>query len=62
VPVARYFFFVGGTLTALLLVSGWLLPKPPAMFTAQSVALDRAGIRIKSTHKCSEKPFWIPLS
>jgi hypothetical protein len=55
VPMARYFIFVGGTLAALLFIPGWLLPKPPAMFANQSVALDRAVIRIKSAHKWPEK-------
>ena len=54
-PIARYFIFVGGTLAALLFISGWLLPKPLAMFADQSVALDRAVIRIKSAHKWPEK-------
>ena len=54
-PIARYFIFVGGTLAALLLMPGWLLPRPPAMFPDQSVALDRAVIRIKSAHKWPEK-------
>jgi hypothetical protein len=54
-PVARYFIFVGGTLAALLFIPGWLLPKPPAMFADQSVALDRAVIRIKSAHQWPEK-------
>jgi hypothetical protein len=55
VPIARYFIFVGGALAVLLFVPGWLLPKPPAMFPDQSVALDRAVIRIKSAHKWPEK-------
>jgi len=55
VPIARYFIFVGGTLAALLFIPGWLLPKPPAMFPDQSVALDRTVIRIKSAHKWPEK-------
>ena len=54
-PIARYFIFVGGTLAALLFIAGWLLPKPPAMFADQSIALDRAVIRIKSAHKWPEK-------
>lgn len=54
-PIARYFIFVGGTLAALLFIPGWFLPKPPAMFPDQSVALDRAVIRIKSAHKWPEK-------
>jgi hypothetical protein len=55
VPIARYFIFVGSTLVALLLISGWLLPNPPATFADQSVALDRAVIRIKSANKWPEK-------
>ena len=54
-PIARYFIFVGGALAALLFIPGWLLPKPPAMFADQSVALNRAVIRIKSAHKWPEK-------
>ena len=54
-PVAGYFIFVGGTLAALLFIPGWLLPKPPAMFSNQSVALDRAVIRIKSAHEWPER-------
>jgi hypothetical protein len=55
VPMAGYFIFVGGTLAALLFIPGWCLPTPPAMFADQSVALDRAVIRIKSAHKWPEK-------
>ena len=54
-PIARYFIFVGGTLAALLFIPGWLLPERPAMFAVQSVAFDRAVIRIKSAHKWPEK-------
>ena len=54
-PIARYFIFVGGTLAALLFIPGWLLPERPAMFAVQSVALDRAVIRIKSAHRWPEK-------
>jgi hypothetical protein len=54
-PIARYFIFVGGTLSALLFIPGWLLPERPAMFAVQSVAFDRAVIRIKSAHKWPEK-------
>jgi hypothetical protein len=55
VPIARYFIFVGGALAALLFIPGWLLPTPPAMFADQSVAIDRAVIRIKCAHKWPEK-------
>ena len=54
-PVARYLIFVGGTLAALLFIPVWLLPRPPAMFADQSVALDRAVIRIRSAHNWPEK-------
>jgi hypothetical protein len=54
VPIARYFIFVGGTLVALLLIAGWCLPTPPAMF-ADQLAIDRAIIRIKSARKWPEK-------
>ncbi len=53
-PVARYFIFVGGALAALLLIAGWCLPPPPAMF-ADQLAIDRAIIRIKSARKWPEK-------
>jgi hypothetical protein len=55
VPIARYFMFVGCTLVAVLLIAGWYLPTPPAMFADQSVGIDRAVIRIKSAHKWPEK-------
>ena len=54
-PIARYFIFVGGTLTALLFIAGWCLPTPPAMFADQQLAIDRTIIRIKSAHKWPEK-------
>jgi hypothetical protein len=55
VPIARYFMFVGCTLAALLFIAAWCLPTPPAMFSGQSVAIDRAVIRIRSAHKWPEK-------
>jgi hypothetical protein len=54
VPIARYFMFVGATLAALLLISDWCLPTPPAMFAKQLV-IDRSIIRIKSAHKWPQK-------
>jgi hypothetical protein len=54
-PIARYFIIVESTLVALLFIAGWCLPTPPAMFAGQSVAIDRAVIRIKSAHKWPEK-------
>ena len=53
-PITRYLIFVGGTLAALLLIAGWCLPTPPAMFANQLV-IDRSIIRIKSAHKWPEK-------
>jgi hypothetical protein len=55
VPIARYFMFVGCALVGLLFIAGWCLPTPSAMFADQSVAIDRAVIRIKSAHKWPEK-------
>jgi len=55
VPIARYFIVVGGTLAALLFIAGWCLPTPPVMFAGQRLAIDRAVIRIKTTHKWPEK-------
>jgi hypothetical protein len=54
-PIARYFIIVGSALAALLFIAEWCLPTPPAMFADQSVAVDRAVIRIKSAHKWPEK-------
>jgi hypothetical protein len=54
-PIARYFIVVGGTLAALLFIAAWCLPTPPAMFADQSLATDRAVIRIKSAHKWPER-------
>jgi hypothetical protein len=53
-PIARYLIFVGGTLAALLLMAGWCLPTPPALF-ADQLTIDRAIIRIKSARKWPEK-------
>ena len=52
-PIARYLIVVGGTLAALLLIAGWCLPTPPAMFAKQLV-IDRSIIRIKSAPKWPE--------
>jgi hypothetical protein len=54
VPIVRYFIFVGAALTALLLIAGWCLPTPPALF-ADQLTIDRATIRIKSARKWPEK-------
>jgi hypothetical protein len=55
VPISRYFIFVGSALAALLLISGGLLPNSPATFADQSVAVDRAVIRIESAKKWPEQ-------
>jgi hypothetical protein len=53
-PLARYFLFVGGVLVALLLVSGWLLPKLPMTGTAEMGA-DKSFLRISSDRKWPER-------
>jgi hypothetical protein len=53
-PLARYFFFVGGVLLALLLISGWLLPKFPMTETADMGA-DKSFLRISSDRKWPER-------
>src|ERR1700693_2247503 len=53
-PLARYFLFVGGVLVALLLVSGWLLPKLPMTETADMGA-DKSFLRISSDRKWPER-------
>ena len=49
-PLARYFFFVGGVLLALLLISGWSLLKFPMTETADMGA-DKSFLRISSDRK-----------
>jgi hypothetical protein len=53
-PLARYFFFVGGVLLALLLISGWLLPKFPMTETAD-MGSDKSFLRISSDRKWPER-------
>jgi hypothetical protein len=53
-PVARYFLFVGGVLLALLLISGWLLPKFPMTGTADLGAA-KSSLRISSDRKWPER-------
>jgi hypothetical protein len=52
-PLARYFLFVGGTLLALLFISGAYLPKPDASTTATEVF--RPVVRIHSAQKLPER-------
>ena len=51
-PLARYFFFVGGVLLALLLISDAYLPKLPV---ADRAVADLPVIRIHSTEKWPER-------
>jgi hypothetical protein len=51
-PLARYFFYVGGVLLALLLVLDAYLPKPPA---AERANADLLVIRIHSERKWPER-------
>lgn len=53
-PLARYFLFVGGVLVALLLVSGWVLPKFPMTETAD-MGTDKPFVRINSDQKWPER-------
>jgi hypothetical protein len=53
-PLARYFFFVGGALLALLLISGWVLPKFP-MTDRADMATDKSFLRIDSDRKWPER-------
>jgi hypothetical protein len=51
-PLARYFFFVGGVLLALLFISDAYLPKFPIVDRANA---DRPVIRIQSNRKWPER-------
>ena len=54
-PVARYFFFVGGALLALLLVVNAALPALPVAESPQSAGTDHSIIRIHSDKKWPER-------
>jgi len=54
VPLARYFFFVGSLLLAMLLVADWYLPDSPQAFVREAY-VDKSIIRIKSAHKWPER-------
>lgn len=53
-PLARYFFFVGGVLLALLFVSNAFLPSLPVTDRAET-ATDMPVIRIQSDRKWPER-------
>ena len=55
VPVAGYFVVVGGVLTVLLLIVGWLLPGPPAKTPNPTNFSDGPINRIRSTQKWPDK-------
>ena len=52
-PLARYFFFVGSLLLAMIFVADWYLPDSPQTFREAQV--DKSIIRIKSAHKWPER-------
>jgi hypothetical protein len=65
-PLARYFLFIGGVLLALLLISGWVLPKFPmtetagigadkGMGTDKDMGTDKPFVRINSDQKWPER-------
>ena len=53
-PLARYFFFVGGMLLALLLIADAVLPKLP-MADGTDRGTDRSFLRISSDRKWPER-------
>jgi hypothetical protein len=53
-PLARYFFFVGGVLLALLFFANDVLPQSPAVERAEA-GLDRTVLRIHSDQKWPER-------
>ncbi len=54
VLIARYFFFVGSLLLAMLFGAGWYLPDSPQSFVREA-QVDKSIIRIKSAHKWPEQ-------
>jgi hypothetical protein len=53
-PLARYFFFVGGVLLALLLISNAVLPKLP-MAEGTDLGTNKSFLRINSDRKWPER-------
>jgi hypothetical protein len=53
-PLARYFFFVGGALLALLLISDAVLPKLPVTDRSET-GIDLPVVRINSDRKWPER-------
>jgi len=54
VLIARYFFFVGSLLLAMLFGAGWYLPDSPQSFVREA-QVDKSIIRIKSAHNWPEQ-------
>jgi hypothetical protein len=53
-PLARYFFFVGGVLLALLFVSNLVLPKLP-MAESPDLGIEKSFLKISSDRKWPER-------
>jgi hypothetical protein len=53
-PLARYFFFIGGVLLALLFISDAVLPKLP-MAAGTDGGTDKSSLRINSDRKWPER-------
>ena len=53
-PLARYFFFVGGVLLALLFVSNLALPKLP-MAESPDLSIEKSFLKIHSDRKWPER-------
>jgi hypothetical protein len=54
VPLARYFFFVGSLLLAMIFVADWYF-LPDSSQTFREAQVDKSIIRIKSAHKWPER-------
>ncbi|MDR3489452.1 MAG: hypothetical protein P4M05_31745 [Bradyrhizobium sp.] len=53
-PLARYFFFVGGVLLALLFISDWVLPSLPVTERVDT-GIHKSSLRIDSDRKWPER-------
>jgi hypothetical protein len=55
VPLARYFFFVGSLLLAMLFLADWYVPTYSSPTFGREARIDKSIIRIKSAHKWPEQ-------
>jgi hypothetical protein len=55
VPLARYFFFVGSLLLAMLFLADWYVPTYSSPMFGREARIDKSIIRIKSAHKWPEQ-------